>query len=442
MDILEKIESRKAVVAVVGLGYVGLPLAVAFAEAGFKVFGIDSDDTKVDMINRGESYLQDVTSQQLSEVASDGVQDGQGRLHATLDYSSLDETDAAIVCVPTPLGKTKDPDLSYIISASDELSHRVHRGMLVVLESTTYPGTTEEVILPRLQGPPSREMAAGTDFFLAYSPERIDPGNSEWTVQRIPKVVGGHTPKCLEVATKLYETIVETVVPVSSPRTAEMVKQLENTFRASNIALVNEMAIICDRLDVDVWEVIEAAKTKPFGFMPFYPGPGLGGHCLPVDPQFLAWKLRTLNYNSRFVQMAEEINLGMPPYVATKISDALNEDGKPLKGSKILVLGVAYKADTSDTRESPAIDLIELLVEKGAVVNYHDPHIPRLETDGFNMDSIELDDSALRSSDCVVITTAHSSYDWQWIVDRSDLVFDARNATVGVNESSRRVVKL
>lgn len=442
MDILEKIDNRKAVVAVVGLGYVGLPLAVAFAEAGFKVFGIDSDAVKVDLINRGESYLHDVTSQQLAEVASDSGQDGQGRLHATLDYSSLDVAAAAILCVPTPLGKTKDPDLSYIVSASDELANRVHQGMLVVLESTTYPGTTEEVILPRLQGPPSREMAVGKDFFLAYSPERIDPGNSEWTVKRIPKVVGGHTPRCLEVATKLYETIVETVVPVSSPRTAEMVKQLENTFRASNIALVNEMAIVCDRLGVDVWEVIEAAKTKPFGFMPFYPGPGLGGHCLPVDPQFLAWKLRTLNYNSRFVQMAEEINLGMPNYVATKISDALNEDGKPLKGSKILVLGVAYKADTSDTRESPAIDLIELLADKGSVVTYHDPHVPRLETDDLDLESTELSESTLKSSDCVVITTAHTSYDWQWVIDHSSMVFDSRNASVGVETDFGRVVKL
>ena len=349
----------------------------------------------------------------------------------------------SLSCASRPrLSKTKDPDLSHIIVAADEIARHLHSGILVVLESTTYPGTTEEVILPRLEGARGLSFRAGTDFFLAFSPERIDPGRKDWTIRNTPKVMGGATPQCLEVAQKLYETVVDQITTVSSPKVAEMVKLLENTFRATNVALVNEIAIMCDRLGVDVWEVIDAAKTKPFGFMPFYPGPGLGGHCIPVDPQYLAWKLRTLNYNAKFIQLADEINLGMPEYVLGKISDALNEAGKPLKGSGVLVLGVAYKADVGDTRESPALDVIQLLLEKGAAARYHDPYVPELMVDGRPMSSVRLDAAALRDSDCVVITTAHSSYDWDWVVASSTLVLDTRNATAGVDSPVGRVIKL
>jgi UDP-N-acetyl-D-glucosamine dehydrogenase len=451
-EILKKIETRRAAISVVGLGYVGLSLAVAFARAGFRVTGIDIDPAKVASINRGESYLPDVSSEELAALTSDGQSSGPAssaaggarprRLTAEIDFASLEDADVAIVCVPTPLSKTKDPDLSHIIVAADEIARHLHSGMLVVLESTTYPGTTEEVIQPRLEGARGLSFKAGTDFFLAFSPERIDPGQKEWTIQNTPKVMGGATPQCLEVAQRLYETVVDRITTVSSPRVAEMVKLLENTFRATNVALVNEFAIMCDRLGVDVWEVIDAAKTKPFGFTPFYPGPGLGGHCIPVDPQYLAWKLRTLNYNAKFIQLADEINLGMPAYVLSKVSDALNDQRKPLMGSSILVLGVAYKADVGDIRESPALDLIQLLLEKGAVARYHDPYVAELVVDGRRMESVQLDDDALRDSDCVVITTAHSTYDWDWVVAGSGLVLDTRNATAGVDPQAGRVIKL
>jgi|Deesub1362A_J573_1020465.scaffolds.fasta_scaffold09936_2 UDP-N-acetyl-D-glucosamine dehydrogenase len=455
MFLLEKIERREAVVSVIGLGYVGLPLAVAFAEAGFRVIGIDIDQARVDAVNRGESYVQDVPRDVLARYAGD-------RLSATTDYDALEEVDATIICVPTPLSKTKDPDMSYIVAATEEIAQRLHPGMLIVLESTTYPGTTEELILPRLEAAyarrwadgdhvavsgqrsavSGRQSAVGTGFFLAFSPERIDPGREDWTVRNTPKVIAGVTPQCLKIARALYECAIEQVIPVSSPRVAEMVKLLENTFRSVNIALVNEVAIMCDRLGIDVWEVIEAAKTKPFGFMPFYPGPGLGGHCIPIDPQYLAWKLKTLNYNARFIQLAAEINFGMPQYVLGKIADALNEDGKPLKGSRVLILGVAYKRDVGDTRESPALDLIRLLQGKGADVVYHDPYVPRLEVDGVPMSSVTLDEAALQRADCVVIVADHSEYDWEWIVEHSRLVVDTRNATKGVVANSARVVKL
>ncbi len=412
MDLQEKIDSRNAVVSVVGLGYVGLPLAVVFAEAGFRIVGIDLDKDRVDSINRGVSYIQDITSKRLSDLVARGATAGQ--LSGTTSYQALDQADAVVVCVPTPLSKTKDPDLSYILSAVDEIAERLHHGMLVVLESTTYPGTTEEMVLPRLQRTDGRQLREGEDFLLAFSPERIDPGRTDWTIHNTPKVIGGVTANCLDGATALYSSIVDQVVGVSSPRVAEMVKLLENTFRATNIALVNECAIICDRLGVDVWEVIEAAKTKPFGFMPFYPGPGIGGHCLPVDPQYLAWKLRTLDYDARFVRLADEINLGMPLYWVSKVQDALNERGKAVKGSNILVLGVSYKRDLADTRESPALDILELLIERGAAVTYHDPYVPEIETAANRLGSIgdgELD-RALRDSDCVVIVTDHSFYDW------------------------------
>ena len=453
MNLKEKIESRQAIVSVIGLGYVGLPLATTFAEAGFRVVGLDLDEAKVNDINRGKSYVQDISDEALARVTSDGGDISQGRnlfldsrpggrLLATTDFDALGAVDIVIVSVPTPLSKTKEPDLSFMITATGEIASRLRQGMLVVLESTTYPGTTEELILPHLEEGSRQRFNVGTDFFLAFSPERIDPGNADWKISNTPKVIGGVTPRCLDIALTLYRCITQEVVPVSSPKAAEVVKLLENTFRATNIALVNEIAIICDRLGVDVWEVIDAAKTKPFGFMPFYPGPGLGGHCIPIDPQYLAWKLRTLNYNARFIQLAAEINFGMPAYVLGKIADALNEDGKPLKGSRVLVLGVTYKADVGDLRESPAVDLMQLLREKGAEVVYHDPHVPQLDLNGLSMTTIDLSLESLRGADCVVITAAHKSYDWKWVVENSQLVVDTRNATGGVTGNLGRVVKL
>jgi len=451
--LLEKIQRRQAVVTIMGLGHVGLPLAVAFVEAGFQVIGIDVDTAKVESIKKGEFCGDYVPSETLAGLKSEwprlspkepGFTDrcSAGGLTATTDFDALADTDVVIVCVPTPLSKTKDPDLSYIISAADQIACRLRPGMLIILESTTYPGTTEELILPRLQRANGQSLRAGTDFFLAFSPERIDPGQTDWTVKNTPKIVGGVTDRCAELAKAVYECAVQQVVLVSCPKVAEMVKLLENTFRATNIGLANEIAMMCDRLGVDVWEVIEAAKTKPFGFMPFYPGPGLGGHCIPVDPQFLAWKLKTMDYHTRFIQLAEEINSGMPEYVLGKITDALNEDGKPLKGSLVLILGVAYKADVSDVRESPAINLIHLLRQKGAAVSYNDPYVEELEVDGLALCSVSLDSDRLRSSDCVVITTAHNSYNWQWVVDNSPVVVDTRNATGTTTEGLARVVKL
>lgn len=435
-NLLSKFNNREATVSIIGLGYVGLPLAIAFVEAGFSVIGIDISQPRVEAINRGESYVQDIPSDILARFVP-------SRFHATTNYDALHETDAVIICVPTPLGKTKDPDMSYLIAATDEIAQRLHSGMLIVLESTTYPGTTEELILPRLRYTNNQTFTVGQDFFLAFSPERIDPGRKDWTVENTPKVIGGMTPSCLEMADALYGAAIETIVPVSSPKAAEMSKLLENTFRAVNIALVNEVAIMCDRLGIDVWEVINASKTKPFGFMPFYPGPGLGGHCIPIDPQYLAWKLKSLNYNARFIQLAAEINFNMPQYVLGKIADALNEAGKPLKKAEVLLLGVAYKANVGDLRESPALDLMLLLREKGAAVSYHDPYVPQLEVDELIMTGLtSLDEASLRQADCVVITTDHHAYDWEWIVTRSQLIIDTRNATDGVQDNSGRIVKL
>jgi UDP-N-acetyl-D-glucosamine dehydrogenase len=487
MDILEKIETRQFVVGVIGLGYVGLPLAVAFAEEGFRVIGIDINEERTKAINRGESYISDVPSAQLAALTTTkmGVQDrlkisaeagpsystpqlsnpeSANRLFATTDYSVLTEVDGVIICVPTPLGKTKDPDLSHIIAVTDELSSCLHRDMLVILESTTYPGTTVELMLPYLEAGISameadftgngrnqsisslpdgtRRQEVGKDFYLAFSPERIDPGRTDFNVRTTPKVIGGVTPRCTEIAHALYAAIIDHIVPVSSPKVAEMVKLLENTFRAVNIALINEMAIMCDKLEIDVWEVIEAAKTKPYGFTPFYPGPGVGGHCIPIDPQYLAWKMKKLNYNARFIELATEINFSMPHYVLGLIAEALKEDGKPLKDAKILILGVAYKANISDMRESPALDLIQLLKEGDTNLTYHDPYVPQLIVNGHNLSSVSLNEELLQSADCVVIVTAHSSYDWQWIVENSQLVVDTRNATKSVIANSARIVKL
>ncbi len=427
-----RIKNKTARVAVVGMGYVGLPLAVAFSEEGFQVTGIDVDAAKVKNLNAGESYISDIPSKQLAPL----VNRKEKKLNAVTNYDILKEADAAIICVPTPLNKTKDPDVSFIVAATKEVAKRLHPSMLIVLESTSYPGTTEEIVLPILE---ESSLKVGTDFFLAFSPERIDPGREDWTVKNTPKVIGGITPVCNDAAKELYSSALDTVVPVSSPRAAEMVKLLENTFRAVNIAMVNEVAIMCDHLNLDVWEVINAAGTKPFGFMPFYPGPGLGGHCIPIDPKYLSWKLKTLDYKARFIELAEEINFSMPKHVRGKIRDALNERGKALKAAKILILGVAYKKDVSDTRDSPAHDLIKLLKEKGAEVSYHDPHVPGpIKPSG--LCSIKLSDNALESADCVVIITNHSSYDWKRIVEKSRLVVDTRNAAGDI--SADNIIKL
>lgn len=420
-DLLARIAARDARVAVVGLGYVGLPLAVAFAEEGFAVVGLDVDRDKVAALNRGESYVEDVPDETVRRLLE------SDRFRATADYADLADVDAISICVPTPLRKTKDPDISYIIDATESIvAHAaVGRGRLIVLESTTYPGTTDEVILPRLG---QNGAQVGKDFFVAFSPERIDPGRTDYTIRTTPKVIGGATPTCLEVALALYATVVDRPVPVSSTATAEMVKLLENTFRAVNIGLVNEVALMCDRLGLNVWEVVEAAASKPYGFMPFYPGPGLGGHCIPIDPHYLSWKLRTLNYTARFIELAAEINSHMPDYVVGKVADGLNDERKAINGSRILILGVAYKRDVGDVRESPALDVIHLLRERGATVAYHDPHVPFVRLEGYGLSSVELTAETLREADCVVIVTDHSDYDWDWIADRARLIVDTRNA--------------
>jgi UDP-N-acetyl-D-glucosamine dehydrogenase len=417
--LLSDISGRSSSIGVIGLGYVGLPLALAFANAGFRVIGIDIDEQKVDEINNGRSYIEDIPSDQLSPVVTKGL------FFASSDYEELSEVGAISICVPTPLRKTGDPDISYIIQAADEIARVGGSGKLIILESTTYPGTTEEIILPRLVG---NGDEIGKDVFLAFSPERIDPGRQDYTIYTTPKVIGGATPACLEVAVALYCSIVEKVVSVSNTKTAEMVKLLENTFRAVNISLVNEVALMCDKLGLDVWEVVEAAATKPYGFMPFYPGPGMGGHCIPVDPIYLSWKLRTLNYKARFIELAAEVDSQMPHFVVSKVVDALNDERKAMKGSQILVLGVAYKPNVNDIRESPAMDVIHLLREKGADVIYHDPLVSELNYEGLVMSSIALDDEALESADCVLILTHHEQYDWGHIADSASLIVDTRHA--------------
>ena len=435
----KKLEEKSARVAVLGLGYVGLPLAVVFAEAGFHVIGIDPDSRKVDTIRRGDSHIHDVPAEQVKRLVE------VGRLQATTDFSVLGNADAVSICVPTPLRKTGDPDLSFILNATEELAKYMHPGMVVVLESTTYPGTTREIMLPKLGG--ERGLAAGEDIFLAFSPERVDPGRSDWTTYNTPKVIGGITLACSQVAAAWYRQALQSVVPVSSAEVAEMAKLLENTFRMINIGLVNEMAIMCNRLGVDVWEVIEAAATKPFGFMKFTPGPGLGGHCIPIDPLYLSWKLRALNYNARFIELASEINTNMPRYVISRVQDALNDrpDGgvsKPLKGSRVLVLGAAYKPDIDDLRESPALDVIGLLEKKGALVSYHDPYVPRFQHDGMERASVLDLNAAVERADCVVVITNHSDYDYEGILRSAQLIVDTRNAFGGAGLSSPKIVKL
>jgi UDP-N-acetyl-D-glucosamine dehydrogenase len=432
-DLIAKIEAHEAKLAVIGLGYVGLPLSIEFALGGIDTTGIDVDEGKVQRLNSGVSYLSDVPDERLREVVQAGT------LRATTDYSVLQDVDCICICVPTPLSKTKDPDITYIVAACDEIARYAHPDMLVVLESTTYPGSTEELILPRLR---VNGAEPGRDFFLGFSPERVDPGNQQWHTRNTPKIIGGLTPQCTEAAVALYRHAVDTVVPVSSPGAAEMVKLLENTFRAVNIGLVNEIALICDRLGLNVWEIIDAASTKPFGFMPFRPGPGLGGHCLPIDPLYLSWKMRGMDYETRFIDLADKINASMPHHVVGKVADALNEAGKPVKGSRILILGVAYKADVDDVRESPALHIIEILRRKGAEVSYNDPHVPRLEIEqGDNLESVELSDSEVDQADCIVIVTAHSSYEWEHIIGRAKLIVDTRNATGHLGPSDN-VVRL
>src|SRR2546423_4414840 len=424
-DIARALRARLAgqpTIGIVGLGYVGLPLAVAFAESGASVIGADLDPERVAAIRAGRSFVEDVPAAALGELVA------AGRLGAADDVAALKDCDAIIICVPTPLGKSKEPDISFIVSAADAVAAIIRPGQLVVLESTTYPGTTQEVLLPRFE---ARGIAAGEDFFLAFSPERIDPGNTRYTLRDIPKVVGGLTEACRELAAALYGRITQ-VVPVSSPETAEMVKLFENTFRSVNIALVNEFAIMCRKLGLSVWEVIGAAATKPFGFMPFYPGPGLGGHCLPSDPYYLSWKVRLEGYEPRFITFADEINRRMPDYVVQLVADALNERERPVRGSRILVLGVAYKPHVADTRESPAIEIIQSLLAKGAAVAYHDPFVPSLTLDRATLDSVAWRDADLAGRDVVLILTPHAGYDWGAIVREAPLVVDTRNATADV----------
>ncbi len=430
MKLLDKIDDRSAKIGVIGLGYVGLPLAVEFGKAGFQVFGIDVDQGRVAEVNRGRSYIQDVAGAELRQLVSGG------KLSATTDYRVLEKIDAVSVCVPTPLRKTRDPDIQYIADATEKIRQCLHPQMLITLESTTYPGTTDEILLAEFS---KAGLEVGQDFFLAFSPERIDPGNQHFNTRNTPKIIGGVTPACTELAKLLYEQVVEKVIPVSSTRSAEMVKLLENTFRAVNIGLVNETAIICDKLEIDVWEVIEAAASKPFGFMPFYPGPGLGGHCIPIDPLYLSWKLKLFNYNARFIELASEVNTHMPEWVATRIARALNRRKKAVNGSRILVLGVAYKRDITDTRESPALDIIKLLQEEGAEVSYSDPLVPELSLDHSALRSVDLTSEALRDFDCAVVVTDHSSFDYSLIARESPLVVDCRNAVKG---KAPNVVKL
>ena len=433
INLLAKIQDRTALVAVIGLGYVGLPLATTCAEVGFTVTGIDLSEDKVTGLNRGESHIQDVPHEQLASLVS------SGRLRAHTSYDSVADADIVIMCVPTPLNKTGDPDVSYILAAGNALRDRLKPGSLVVLESTTFPGTTEELLVPMLV---EAGLTVGHDLFVAFSPERIDPGNRHFGLRNVPKVVGGMTPTCRAAAVTFYETIVEQVVPVSSPIAAEMTKLLENTFRSVNIALVNEVAIMCSKLGVDVWEVIDAAASKPYGFMKFTPGPGVGGHCIPVDPNYLSWKLKHLNYNARFVQLAGEINAEMPAYVVSKVVDALNAQRKAVNGSRILVLGVAYKPDVDDVRESPALDILRLLQARGAELFYNDPYVSHLKLNGVTLESQPLTSALLAALDCVVIVTAHNHYDWANIASAAKVIVDTRNVIPASMTECATVIRL
>ena len=432
-QLLSKIDDRSAVVGIVGLGYVGLPLAMEFARAGFRVIGFDVSQRVVDLLMSGKSHIQDVPSEEVARFVKGG------KFTATADEARLGECDAVSIAVPTPLGKTRDPDMSYVNAATETIARNAHPGMVIVLESTTYPGTTREVMQPRLE---QVGLTVGEDVFLAFSPERVDPGNAVWHTKNTPKVVGGITPACTDVAMALYGSCIDTPVRVSSTEAAELVKLLENTFRAVNIGLVNEMAIVCDKLGVNVWDVIDAAATKPFGFMKFTPGPGIGGHCIPLDPHYLAWKMRTLNYKTRFIDLASEINSEMPAFVVEKVAHALNDERKAVNGSRVLVIGVAYKKDIDDMRESPALDVMRLLEDRGATVVYHDPHVASFRENGHVVTGVALTDEELRNADAVVIVTDHSALDFQRIVDVASVVVDARNATARLKPSRARIVAL
>ena len=416
--LLGKAADRSAVFGVIGLGYVGLPLAVELARAGYRVIGFDISQRVADGVHRGESHILDVASADLAPLVRDG------RVSATTDLSRLKDADAVSICVPTPLSKTKDPDVSYVMAAAHSLGDVLRPGQVIILESTTYPGTTRELLLPILE---RRKLTVGQDAFLAFSPERVDPGNPTWHTRNTPKVIGGLTPACLRVVTALYGPVFDRLVPVSSPESAELVKLLENTFRSVNIGLANEMAIVCDKLGVDVWEVIEAAATKPFGFMKFTPGPGLGGHCIPIDPHYLAWKMRGLNYKTRFIEVAAEVNSEMPAFWVRKVVERLNDDARPVRGSRVLILGVSYKKDIDDLRESPALDVIKLLLQQGADVRYHDPFVPEITEDGRLFRSVPLNAEEISAAHCVVITTDHSALDYD-LVRAAAAIVDTRNA--------------
>jgi UDP-N-acetyl-D-glucosamine dehydrogenase len=434
-ELFERIQKREAKVGVVGLGYVGLPLGMAFAEAGFAVLGLDVEEAKVAKVNAGESYIKHIPSAPLKHLVE------RHKLCATTDFSRVEDLDCVLICVPTPLTRAREPDMSYIVRAGEALAPHVRPAQLYVLESTTYPGTTEEVLKPLLE---RGGLEAGRDFHLAFSPEREDPGNPNFSTKDIPKVVGGHSPACLEVAQALYGAALARIVPVSNTQVAELSKLLENIFRCVNIALVNELKMLCDRMHLDVWEVIGAASTKPFGFMPFFPGPGLGGHCIPIDPFYLSWKARHFEFQTRFIELAGEVNTGMPYYVVQRTMEGLNAKKKPIAGSRLLVLGAAYKKDVDDMRESPSLRIMELLMEKGASVDYHDPYVPRL-TGGHGaamaLRSVPLTEDAVQGYDAVVISTDHSSVDYEWLVRHARLVVDTRNATRAVKRGREKIVK-
>lgn len=432
-ELADRIESRDARIGVIGLGYVGLPLAVEFARAGFDVTGFDIDASKIASLDKGVSYIEDVPEADLAECQA------SGRLHATSDFSELTRLDIINICVPTPLTRTKDPDVSHMASAVEEIRRRLRSGQLIILGSTTYPGTTQELFVPMLE---ESGLEVGEDFSLAFAPERIDPGNKLFTVRNVPKVVGGQTPLCTELASKIFATIFDEIVPVSSTQSAEMVKLLENTFRAINIGLVNEVALMCQRLDLDVWEVIEAAASKPYGYMKFLPGPGLGGHCIPVDPSYLSWKMKSLNFPARFIDLATDINTRMPEHVCERVGDLLNQDKKSVNGAKILILGVAYKSDVGDMRESPALDVMRILAEKGGDVTYADPHVATLDLAGVTYKDVGTADKTLADADIVVILTDHKAFDYKSIVDNAKRIFDTRNATKDVTANREKITKL
>ena len=432
-ELIERFSKREAQVGVVGLGYVGLPLAVVLAEAGYHVTGIEANREKVQLVNQGKSYVEDVPTEKLSKLVR------EGRIFAYDNFNPLKNVQGVSICVPTPLRKTGDPDLSFIISAVRSLIPVLHRGMVIILESTTYPGTTREMMLPEFQ---AAGYAIGEDLFLAFSPERVDPGRTDWTTVNTPKIIGGITGTCTQVAAAMYASAMKTIVQVSSTEVAEMAKLLENTFRAVNIAMVNEMVLMCDRLGIDVWEVIEAAATKPFGYMKFSPGPGLGGHCIPIDPLYLSWKLKSVKYNARIIDLASEINTGMPRYVVQRVQDVLNTHQKSLNGSQILVLGAAYKANISDLRESPALDIIGMLRDKGATVEYYDPYVPSIEHEDWTVETVPDLNSASRKSDCVIIVTDHADVDYAAVAKSAKLIFDTRNVMGALGIRGDHIVRM